>query len=96
MGVTRCCKCQQNGHVQKLYTNEERTCAFCAKTGHMAEEYSHKKSNKPPTCPACRIVRMISSHARGDKNCLAFKALGRMIHRTNYGPQHFWRSQQFW
>ena len=85
-GVTRCFKCQQYGHVQKFCKDEEKTCAYCAKTGHMADECADKKAGKQPTCPACRKARKKSDHAGSDKKCPAFKsALDRIIQKTDYG-----------
>ena len=45
-GVTRCFKCQQYGHVQKYEycKEEEKTCAYCAKEGHMTEDCPDKKA----------------------------------------------------
>ena len=85
-GGTRCLKCQRYAHVQKYCKEEEKTCAYGTKEGHMTEECPDKKAGKQLTCPAWRKARNKSDHAGSNKKCPAFKmALERLIRMTDYG-----------
>ena len=87
-GVSRCFNCQMYGHVAKFCRITEKTCSYCAKTGHIANECPDAKAKKEPTCPACKKAKKKADHSGGDKKCPAYKAaLDRVISRTNYGTK---------
>lgn len=85
-GVTRCYKCQLYGHVSKYCREEEQTCSFCSKKGHIHEKCPDKERKALPTCTACKNAKKKSDHSVNDKACPMYKiALERIIARTNYG-----------
>ena len=88
-GVSRCFNCQCYGHVAKFCREKEKTCTFCANSGHMAIDCPEQKAGKPPKCPTCKRAKKKADHLASDKACPAYKAaLERVISRTDYGTSN--------
>lgn len=88
IGVTRCFKCQQYGHVQKICTEKDKVCSYCSKVEHLMEQCPDKLSKKTPTCASCKRSKKKADHMNGDKVCPNYKIFkDRVIARTDYGIQ---------
>ena len=83
IGLSRCYKCQNIGHVSKHCPNEKSICGHCGQEGRKFTECP--KKNAKPQCILCKRAKKPSEHSARDKNFPAFKYAQELaIKRTDY------------
>lgn len=88
VGITRCFRCHQYGHLAKRGCKIEEgvvICTFCAQVGHKRDECPSRARKEKPVCPACRATNVPSDHDMRSQECPGYKAaFARWIDLTQY------------